>query len=513
MRDNQPVTQQEHPVPPGATLMSTTDLESRIVYANGAFIDVSGFAPQELVGQPHNLVRHPDMPRAAFADMWATLKRGQSWSALVKNRRKDGAFYWVRANATMVRRGGRPWGFMSVRTPVDAGESAQAEQLYRRFRDGAMRGWTFRQGLLVRSNWLKPLSAWCWMSLQARLMCAGVLAAGLALLPGQLAGPGALAAVAGVALAAVVQTVFLRWQVLVPVRRIAAQAARVARGESIAVTELERLDELGLLMRSVNQSGLNLRALVADVNGQVERLARASDEVKTGSADISTRSHAAAQQLSRAGAEVGTLGRSSETNARAAEQARALAEQAAGVAQHGGEAMRDAVRRMRELSQSSQRIGDIVGTIDTLAFQTNLLALNASIEAARAGAAGRGFAVVAQEVRALSQRSAQAAREIRALVEDSLSHIGDTAEGVAEADRTGASILAQVQQVSRLVGEIASESAHQAGSVRAVHAELDRLQDLTRQNMTLVAQSAAAAAELNQRAQQLIEAVAVYREA
>lgn len=512
MRDNQPVTRQEHKVPEGATLMSTTDLDSRIVYANGVFTEVSGFSHEELVGEPHNLVRHPDMPRAAFADMWATLKRGQSWSALVKNRRKDGAFYWVRANATMVRRGGRPCGYMSVRTPVGPEEVAQAEHLYQRFRDGLMRGWTFRQGLLVRSDWLKPLSAWRLMSLQGRLLFAGVLAATLALLPVQFAGPTPLAAAAGVALAVAAQTVFLRRQVLRPVRHIAEQAARVASGEPIAVSELGRLDELGLLMRSVNQSGLNLRSLVADVTGQMDRLVQASDEVKAGSADVSARSRSAAEQLSRAGDAVGALGRSSEANARSAEQARALAEQAAAVAHRGGDAMRDAVRRMTELSQASQRIADIVATIDGLAFQTNVLALNASVEAARAGPAGRGFAVVAQEVRALSQSSAQAAREIRSLVDDSLRHIGESADGVDAANKTGEAILAQVNEVSRLVGEIASESAQQADGVQEVHADLDRMQDLTRQNMAMVAQSAAAAAELNQRAQQLIQAVAVYRE-
>ncbi|HEY1132388.1 MAG TPA: methyl-accepting chemotaxis protein, partial [Roseateles sp.] len=305
---------------------------------------------------------------------------------------------------------------------------------------------------------------------------------------------------------------FLRRQVLRPVRHIAEQAARVASGEPIAVSELGRLDELGLLMRSVNQSGLNLRSLVADVTGQMDRLVQASDEVKAGSADVSARSRSAAEQLSRAGDAVGALGRSSEANARSAEQARALAEQAAAVAHRGGDAMRDAVRRMTELSQASQRIADIVATIDGLAFQTNVLALNASVEAARAGPAGRGFAVVAQEVRALSQSSAQAAREIRSLVDDSLRHIGESADGVDAANKTGEAILAQVNEVSRLVGEIASESAQQADGVQEVHADLDRMQDLTRQNMAMVAQSAAAAAELNQRAQQLIQAVAVYRE-
>ena len=116
MRQNLPVTQREYSFPADATLMSCTDTQSHIVYANEAFIQVSGFTREEIAGQPHNMVRHPDMPREAFADMWDTLKAGMSWTALVKNRRKDGDHYWVRANATPVVRDGRVTGYMSVRT-------------------------------------------------------------------------------------------------------------------------------------------------------------------------------------------------------------------------------------------------------------------------------------------------------------------------------------------------------------------------------------------------------------
>ena len=134
MRNNVPVTGREYELSDDATLMSTTDTQSYIVYANAAFVEVSGFSVEELEGEPHNIVRHPDMPAEAFADMWSTLKGGEPWTAIVKNRRKNGDHYWVRANATPVVRGGRPVGYMSVRTKASREEVAAAQALYADFR-------------------------------------------------------------------------------------------------------------------------------------------------------------------------------------------------------------------------------------------------------------------------------------------------------------------------------------------------------------------------------------------
>jgi aerotaxis receptor len=135
MRNNQPVTQHEFELPDNATLMSTTDTRSHLTYANAAFLAVSGFSREEIHGQPHNMVRHPDMPAEAFADMWRTLKGGEPWTALVKNRRKNGDHDWVRANATPVVRHGQATGYMSVRTKPSREEVAAAETLYRDFRE------------------------------------------------------------------------------------------------------------------------------------------------------------------------------------------------------------------------------------------------------------------------------------------------------------------------------------------------------------------------------------------
>lgn len=152
MRNNQSVTQREFEFPDNATLMSTTDSQSYITYANVAFVEVSGFDLEELQGQPHNIVRHPDMPKEAFADMWTTLKGGEPWTAVVKNRRKNGDHYWVRADATPVVRGGRPVGYMSVRTQASREEIAAAEALYKDFREGKAGSRRFQKGLIVRTG-------------------------------------------------------------------------------------------------------------------------------------------------------------------------------------------------------------------------------------------------------------------------------------------------------------------------------------------------------------------------
>jgi aerotaxis receptor len=163
MRTNLPVTQREYDFPADATLMSTTDTQSRITYANAAFISVSGFERDEVIGQPQNMVRHPDMPAQAFGDTWATLKAGQSWTALVKNRRKNGDHYWVRANATPILRNGQVTGYMSVRTKPTRQEITSSEELYRAFRESKVGSRAFHQGLIVRTGF------WGWTSALQKL--------------------------------------------------------------------------------------------------------------------------------------------------------------------------------------------------------------------------------------------------------------------------------------------------------------------------------------------------------
>ncbi len=158
MRTNLPVSTQEYPFPRGQTLVSTTDLKGRILYCNPSFIEVSGYEREELLGQPHHIVRHPDMPKAAFADMWYTLQQGEPWSGIVKNRRKNGDHYWVRANAVPMVRRGQVTGYMSIRTRATAEEIAAVEPLYRALNDGRCKK-RIHKGLVVGKGWLGKLPA------------------------------------------------------------------------------------------------------------------------------------------------------------------------------------------------------------------------------------------------------------------------------------------------------------------------------------------------------------------
>ncbi len=514
MRKNLPVTQREVKMPAGSTLLSTTDPDSRITYANGAFIHISGFPRDELMGQPHNMVRHPDMPAEAFADMWRTIKAGQPWSALVKNRRKDGDHYWVRANATAVRRGGGLVGYMSVRTAATDAEIGAAERLYADFREGRAKRMAFHCGLVVRTGWqrwrsmgqLLPMMSRVWLATVAGILPVAV--AGVAASPGM----SGMLAVVGAACSGTLLTGWaLRRQVVAPIRCTLDQALQVASGQPVEPVVMNRVDEIGILLRAVNQAGLNLRALVDDVSEQVGGVETASREIAAGSHDLSARTEQAASSLQQTSAAMEQLSGAIRQNAESGREVCDLSQRARSVAEQGGNAMKAVVEHMTQISQSSQKIADIVGLIDSIAFQTNILALNAAVEAARAGEQGRGFAVVASEVRALAQRSAGAAKEIKALIQTSVSTIDDGGERVQAAGRTMEQIVTQVDRVVTLITEMTSVTTEQASGVSQVHQAVSAMDDATQQNAALVEQSAAAAESLSHQAARLAEAVGVYR--
>ncbi|MDE1950290.1 MAG: PAS domain-containing protein, partial [Burkholderiales bacterium] len=464
MKNNQPVTNREYEFDANATLMSTTDTTSRITYCNGAFIQVSGFEKDELQGQPHHIVRHPDMPSAAFADMWATLKAGQSWSALVKNRRKNGDHYWVRANATPIERAGQVTGYMSVRTKPDRAEVAQAEGLYRALASGAG-GWRLHKGLVVRTGLRAWTSVLQLMPVRRRLDAAvaalALVGIGAAAACG-LRGAGLAELGGSVALAAAAVGIWLRAQIAAPLDRLLAQAQAVAAGQPAHAALLDRVDEIGLLQRAINQAGLNLRALVDDVGEQVGGLQVASGEIAQGNSDLSARTEQAAASLQQTAASMEQMTATVSQNAEGARQANELAGSASAAAESGGEAVSQVVQTMQAISDSSRKIADIIGVIDGIAFQTNILALNAAVEAARAGEQGRGFAVVASEVRGLAQRSAEAARQIKGLINDSVGKVSDGARLVDDAGRTMHDVVEQVCSVSALIQQISSSTSEQS---------------------------------------------------
>ncbi|MDW8336690.1 MAG: methyl-accepting chemotaxis protein [Tepidimonas sp.] len=517
MRINQPVTQREFPFDGRQTLLSTTDPKGRITYANSAFVAISGFDVAELTGQPHNIVRHPDMPPQAFADMWATIKGGESWTALVKNRRKDGDHYWVRANATPMVRDGQLVGYLSVRTAPTRAEIDAAEALYRRFREGRAQGLAFHKGLVVRTGWQAWRSVLQRSSTAARIrlavwgtaMLPVTVGAVMAALDGSWLAEGAVALAA--LLAAALADVFLTRQIVVPLRAMRRQAQAVASGSPGENLNLNRVDDIGMVLRAINQAGLNLRALVDDVAQQVSGVSTVAEQIAQGNEDLSVRTESNAASLEQTAASMEELTATVKHNADSAQQASRLATSASDVAAAGGQVVQEVVRTMERITASSQRIEQIVAVIDSIAFQTNILALNAAVEAARAGEAGRGFAVVAGEVRQLAQRSADAAKEIKGLIQSSVAEVRGGAELVGQAGVRMGEIVAQVRQVTQLVNEISSASAEQSSGVAQVGEAVAQLDQNTQANAALVEEMAAAARSLHQQAERLSEAVAVWR--
>jgi aerotaxis receptor len=514
MRNNSPVTQREYEFPDNATLMSTTDTQSHITYANAAFVQISGFDRDEITGQPHNLVRHPDMPKEAFADMWATLKKGKPWTGLVKNRRKNGDHYWVRANAMPVVRNGRTAGYMSVRTKPARAEIDAAEALYRDMREGKAGQRALHEGLLVRKGLFGFTS--CMQTLSVRWRIRAALAAAWAVPLAALAATGmggtSLLVVAGAsALGLVAAGLWLDSQISRPLERLLEQALAVASGSSTKTDHLDRVDEIGLTTRAVGQLGLMFRWLIDDVAGQVGTVQDASNEIAQGNNDLSARTESAAASVEETASSMTQMQATVRNNADTARQAAQLSETASGAAERGGQAVSQIVDTMGEITNSSRRIADIISVIDGIAFQTNILALNAAVEAARAGEQGRGFAVVAGEVRSLAQRSAEAAKEIKSLIGASVEKVDAGHKLVNDAGRTMEDIVNQVKRVSGLIAEISSATDEQSAGINQVGDAVAHMDQITQQNAALVEQSAAASSSLRDQAQQLVKALGVFR--
>ena len=294
-----------------------------------------------------------------------------------------------------------------------------------------------------------------------------------------------------------------------------AQAVRVA--EDVAAGDLSKdfratsNDEIGQLIGTLAKMRQSLVETVSAVRQTAEGVATASSQIAQGNQDLSSRTEEQASSLQQTAASMEELGSTVKQNADNARQANQLANGASEVAVRGGEVVAQVVDTMKGIQASSQKIADIIGTIDGIAFQTNILALNAAVEAARAGEQGRGFAVVAGEVRSLAQRSAEAAKEIKGLITDSVERVES---GSALADQAGATmqeVVGAVRRVTDIMGEISAASAEQSQGVGQVGEAVSQMDQVTQQNAALVEESAAAADSLKQQAQALVQAVAVFR--
>lgn len=513
MRINQPTTDIEHILEDGETLLSTTDTRGVITYANEAFVRISGFSREQLIGQPHNIVRHPDMPPAAYADLWRTLKEGRSWVGLVKNRRINGDYYWVRANATPMHRDGELVGYLSVRTKPSRAEVQAAEQLYADFRNGRAKGLGLDRGLLVYTGlrrWKNIHKLWKSAS-RIRLALAFFGTAMTAALFLTDVPPDSAYLLESVLLVGLLVTGgFIEMQITSPLQDLKVNAQRVASGDVGEHLAMNRGDNVGQIARAVNQAGLNLQSLLADVGLQVSGVKHAGEEIASANNDLAVRTEDAAASLHETAVAMEQQTQSIRHNLDTAQRANDLASNATQVATRGAAVVSDVVSTMDRITASSRKIADIISVIEGIAFQTNLLALNAAVEAARAGEQGRGFAVVASEVRSLAGRSAAAAKEIKALIDSSVSTVETGAQLVANAGDTIAEVVSHVQQVSSLIAEINAASKEQSEGIFQVGEAVENIEKMTQQNVAMVEQCRAAARELEDRANRLSSAISVF---
>jgi aerotaxis receptor len=499
MRVNMPITNVERHLKDGEYIVSKTDLKGNITYVNRPFMEISGFSEEELIGSAHNLVRHPDMPEGAYADLWKTLQSGKAWRGLVKNRCKNGDYYWVEANANPFWKDGKIMGYMSLRTKPSRAQVEAAEHLYRQFREGKARGLTVKQGRVVRTGIVGWFSALANLSIRARMSVAGVLLSALVLWLG--AGVDELATRAVLAGTGLAVAGYMWWllvyKMLNPLNEAVRACQMVASGNLCMETTADLRDETGQLMHAIITMAGNAESIVADVGYAATRIASSSHEVSTTAQSISTATIAQASSVEETSASVEQIGASISHNSDNAKITQDMAASAAKQAVQGGEAVTETLVAMKSIAGK-------IGIVDEIAYQTNLLALNAAIEAARAGEFGKGFAVVAAEVRKLAERSQVAAREIGELA----------ASSVGKAEQAGKllnEMVPTINKTSELVQEISAASEEQSIGAAQINVAMNHLSQGTQHNAGATEQLAGTAEEMSTQAVHLQQLMGFFR--
>ncbi len=715
MRNNQPITNEEYIIPEGLTLVSKTDLTGNITECNDAFEAASGFSRDQLIGQPHNIIRHPDVPEAVFADLWNSLKSGETWAQIVKNRRADGGFYWVRANATPIYTKGKISGYMSVRTPATEAEKSAASQAYKDIKAGKAKiqaarifygiNWNkfnvlsrlpmqYQLPFLMLLVYIIPLSAYAISNGYSLLTLLGVALFGL--IPPFIYGlhlnkiqretqkdlltiasrehlsnewfdPKTSIGKQKVAMRAVylsareqieesayqldkarllqtamdqvstnimitdaklninymnnhmlsfleekestLQSALPQFKVsellgqnidifhkkpshqrgllnkltkpylgkiaigqthlelyVIPVFNragvrtatiaewrdksaevqllhevnVTVQAAKagelnsridlsrvegVAKELSESINELissiekpinetvklavslsegnltqslngEYLGRFSLLQDSLNQGMDNLNALILQTRFAAQSVSNGVEQIYQGSIDLNNRTQKQAASLEETASSMEEMTAAVKQNADNSRDASNMTQTSAQQARSGVEVMHRAIEAMEEIHASSQKINDIISLIDSIAFQTNLLALNAAVEAARAGEHGRGFAVVASEVRSLAGKSAEAAKDIRGLIEDTVKKVSEGTVHVKASGDALNGIVDSISNIDQIITEIASSSNEQSEGVTLVNSSITDIDTAVQQNAALVEETAATSEEL-----------------
>lgn len=495
MRQNLPVTHREYVLADHETIVSKTDLQGNITYVNDEFIRISGFTEEELIGAPQNIVRHPDMPREAFKDMWATIKAGKAWTGMVKNRCKNGDHYWVEATAAPLIENGQMIGYTSIRVKPNRQAVDATEKIYRDIREGKS-SLVIREGRAVSasSTYLGKLSA---VSFCTRFKLLAAIAIACQILP-WIAGNSAVSAICGVTgiIALLLLCTDTFRSLIAPVEAISASLKRMSGGDLSENLHAEGVVEIRGLLQALKVFQTNVRLIIGQIKQSTLHVADDSRVIRDGNAELSSRTESQASFLEETAASMEELTSTVRQNAENSLQANQVVQTAATAAQHGGETVERFISVMGRIKTSSAKIEDIIAVIDGIAFQTNILALNAAVEAARAGEQGRGFAVVASEVRSLAQRSATAAKEIKELIHDSVQQVESGSRVVGEASEAMKQISAAVERASQIMEEISRASQEQNAGISQVGQAIAEMDNVTQQNAAMVEEATACATSL-----------------